>query len=107
MSNKVYEIITNEIIKKLEDGVIPWECPWDGMYAPKNFASGKEYRGINTILLGMQPYWCPFWATFKQIQNNYGMHFVHQLFKTSAHRLNSMCPTSVWTPAEGTVLSIP
>jgi len=72
MSNKVYEIITNEIIKKLEDGVIPWERPWDGMYTPKNFASGKEYRGINTILLGMQMYDSPFWATFKQIQNNYG-----------------------------------
>ena len=67
MSNKVYEIITNEIIQKLEEGVIPWERPWDGMYTPKNFVTGKEYRGINAILLGMKTYDCPFWATFKQI----------------------------------------
>ena len=63
MSTKVYEIITNEIIQKLEEGVIPWERPWDGMYAPKNFVTGKEYRGINAILLGMKTYDCPFWAT--------------------------------------------
>lgn len=72
MSQKIYEIITNQIIEKLEAGVIPWEKPWDGDYAPKNFASGKAYRGINTILLGMQPFSCPYWATFKQIKDKKG-----------------------------------
>ena len=71
MSNKVYEIITNQIIEKLEEGTIPWERPWDGTSAPRNFVSGKEYRGINAILLGSLPYQCPYYATFKQIQNNY------------------------------------
>ena len=72
MSNKIYEIITKEIIEKLEEGTVPWDRPWDGMYSPKNFVSGKEYRGINAILLGMKPFECPFWATFKQINANCG-----------------------------------
>ena len=72
MSNKVYEIITNEIIEKLEEGTVPWDRPWDGMYSPKNFISGKEYRGINALLLGMMPHSCPFWATFKQIKDKGG-----------------------------------
>ena len=72
MSNKVYEIITNEIIDKLEAGTIPWSRPWNGEYSAKNFISGKEYRGINALLLGMMPYSCPFWATFKQIKEKGG-----------------------------------
>ncbi|MCH8320080.1 MAG: DUF1738 domain-containing protein, partial [Acidobacteria bacterium] len=35
MMNKVYEIITDQIIENLEQGTIPWHMPWsaDG---PKN-----------------------------------------------------------------------
>ncbi len=72
MSNKVYEIITSEIIKKLEEGTIPWERPWTGTGAPINFFSQKEYRGINTIILGMQNYHCHMWGTFKQIRGHGG-----------------------------------
>ncbi len=70
--SKVYEIITNQIIEKLEEGTNPFERPWDGMSMPRNYLSGKEYRGINTILLGLLPYNCPYYATFKQITNNLG-----------------------------------
>ena len=49
--NKVYEIITDQIIEKLEQGTIPWHMPWsaDG---PRNLTSDKSYRGINVFLLG-------------------------------------------------------
>ena len=30
MSNKVYEIITEQILDKLEKGVVPWHQPWIG-----------------------------------------------------------------------------
>ena len=46
MSNKVYPIITDEIIKKLEEGTVPWDRPWDGMYVPKSFVTGKNYRAL-------------------------------------------------------------
>ena len=66
--NKVYAIITNQIIEKLEQGVCPWRMPWssDG---PKNLTSGKAYRGINILLLGSQGYANPYWLTFKQAKS--------------------------------------
>lgn len=69
MGNKVYEIITDQILQKLEDGTIPWQKPWKGGSgdAPKNIISNNPYRGINILLLGMQGYGNPYWASFKQV----------------------------------------
>ncbi len=66
--NKVYEIITDQIIEKLEQGTIPWHMPWsaDG---PKNLISDKPYRGINVFLLGSLGYMSPHWLTFKQARS--------------------------------------
>jgi antirestriction protein ArdC len=64
---KAYEVITNRILEMLEQGVIPWKRPWRSA-APRNLASGKEYRGINTLLLSCAGFSCPVWATFKQIK---------------------------------------
>ncbi|PKN69067.1 MAG: hypothetical protein CVU54_12210 [Deltaproteobacteria bacterium HGW-Deltaproteobacteria-12] len=67
---KVYEIITNKIIEKLEAGIIPWHKPWhsaEGM--PKNLITKKEYRGINVFLLAMQRYESPYWLSFKQARD--------------------------------------
>ena len=48
---KVYEIITNRIIEKLEEGIIPWHKPWQSVEGmPKNLISKKEYRGINIFI---------------------------------------------------------
>lgn len=70
----VYEQVTNVIIEQLEKGVIPWQQCWKGdnsiLGLPKNVVSGKNYQGINIVLL-----WCASlkheyksaeWATFKQ-----------------------------------------
>lgn len=71
---KVYEIITEQILKKLESGVIPWRKPWRGgaAFQPKSFASRKPYRGINVWLLGMaaqeKGYSSPYWITYKKAQ---------------------------------------
>lgn len=61
-----YQIITDRIIAQLEAGVVPWRKPWVGGM-PKNLTSGKEYRGINIIMLmdGATPYW----TTYKQAQD--------------------------------------
>lgn len=68
MSNKVYEIITNTVIEKLEQGNIPWHKPWSGGAFPKNLISKKEYRGINVFLLAAQGYASPYWLSFKQVK---------------------------------------
>lgn len=63
--NKVYEIVTEKIIKMLEQGVVPWQRPWK-VNPPANLISGKPYRGINILLLFGSTYTSPYWLTFKQ-----------------------------------------
>ena len=61
MSQKIYEMVTDRIIKELEKGVVPWRRPWV-VNAAVNWTTQKPYRGINTLLLPPGEY-----ATFKQI----------------------------------------
>jgi len=65
MSNKVYEIITERILTELEKGAVPWKKPWKTSF-PKNLVSGKEYRGINLLVLMCQDFGSPYYLTFKQ-----------------------------------------
>ncbi len=51
----VYEIVTEQVIRQLEQGVAPWRKPWR-TDAPCNLVSGKPYRGINVFLLASQGY---------------------------------------------------
>jgi len=64
MSNAIYQLVTDTILKRLSEGVIPWKRPWDAP-APQNIR-GNAYRGINHILLGMAPFKSPFWLTYRQ-----------------------------------------
>ncbi len=64
-NDKVYELITEKMIEKLEAGVVPWRRPWNGGGAPMNAKSKREYNGMNVFLLGGHA--CPYWASMKQI----------------------------------------
>ena len=69
----IYQTVTDRIISSLKAGVIPWEKPWKtprftGGPFPRNFHTGKPYRGINVLLLWSSQYNSPFWLTFKQAQ---------------------------------------
>ena len=69
----MYDEVTARIIAELESGAIPWVKPWSAdSSANKNIVSGKAYRGINRLLLGMQSMSCGYascyWASFKQWQ---------------------------------------
>ena len=69
----IYQTVTDRIISSLKTGAIPWEKPWKSpRYAggpfPRNFYTGKPYRGINVLLLWSSEYNSPFWLTFKQAQ---------------------------------------
>jgi antirestriction protein ArdC len=61
----VYEIITEKIISQLESGTAPWSKPWSAQ-PPANLISQKEYRGLNTFLLGSQGYASRYWLTYAQ-----------------------------------------
>jgi antirestriction protein ArdC len=60
-----YESITNEIISKLEQGVIPWHQTWQSGL-PSNAVSKQPYRGVNWLLLSNQQYQSNLWLTFNQ-----------------------------------------
>lgn len=67
MSTKVYQLVTDQIIKQLEN-VDPndWRKPWFCVgHSPVNLR-GTAYRGINHILLGHSGHASNIWATFKQ-----------------------------------------
>ncbi len=69
----LYQTVTDRILASLKAGIIPWEKPWNsprwtGNAFPRNFLTGKPYRGINVFLLWASPYSSPFWLTFKQAQ---------------------------------------
>lgn len=67
MSENIYSMVTDQIIERLESGVIPWRKPWKNGGAAVNWKSQKAYRGINTLLLPPGEY-----ATFNQIKESGG-----------------------------------
>jgi len=62
----VYEIVTEKIVKLLEQGIVPWRRPWTSTGLPRNLVSKKPYRGINYFLLSASKYVSPFWLTYRQ-----------------------------------------
>lgn len=73
MSIDLYQAVTDRILSQLESGTVPWVRPWTssghgGM--PFNAVSGKQYRGINTMLLFARPGSIgDGWMTFKQAKD--------------------------------------
>ncbi|MDE4142163.1 ArdC family protein [Phaeobacter gallaeciensis] len=63
--------ITNELIRIIERGVLPWRKPWTagGSSRPLR-VSGEPYQGVNNFLLTMRTtmagYGSPFWMTMPQ-----------------------------------------
>ena len=67
--SSAYDAITNKIIEHIEkNGTLPWVKPWV-VRQPINAISGKAYRGINAVVLGMSDYRDHRWLTFKQAQD--------------------------------------
>ncbi len=70
--NDIYQSITDKIIAELEAGTVPWIRPWAGGDDPfpRNALSQRPYRGINTIVLGLEAlcrgYTTHQWLTFRQ-----------------------------------------
>jgi antirestriction protein ArdC len=69
---KIYEMITQSIIDKLEQGIVPWRKTWQAGMSPRSLTSKRPYRGVNHFLLSMSGFESPFWATFNQIKKQGG-----------------------------------
>lgn len=61
----IYEEVTNRILKQLEAGQIPWRKTWKtGL--PRNLATGREYRGVNILILCAAGLASRYWITYRQ-----------------------------------------
>ncbi len=65
-TNDIYQQITDKIIAALEAGSAPWVKPWSSLGAPRNAVTGREYSGINTVLLAMSEFSSNQWLTYQQ-----------------------------------------
>ncbi len=71
-----YEVIANSILAMLNKGIVPWRQSWVNGH-PVSVATGKTYRGINSILLSVtaeiEGWSDPRWLTYnkaKQLGGN-------------------------------------
>jgi antirestriction protein ArdC len=68
----IHEIVTDRIISAMEQGIVPWRKPWTGHGGPVSLTTGRNYRGINNLILHMvqiaDGYDLPLWGTYKQAQ---------------------------------------
>lgn len=60
----IYAEITARIIDQMENGIIPWQKPWDANGKAISHATGKAYSLLNQMLLGRPGEY----LTFKQCQ---------------------------------------
>lgn len=52
----VYHIVTDQIIAKLKEGIIPWHEPWGTTGVPRKYTTNEPFCGISVWLLGMLHY---------------------------------------------------
>ena len=66
--NDIYTRVTNIIIKRLEQGEIPWKKPWgSNAQWPRNYFNHRMYRGFNAMILAFA-FDIPYYMTFKQVK---------------------------------------
>lgn len=66
-TNNVYQLVTDRIVEKMKEGIIPWHQPWAGGLgecAAINYVTRKPYSSLNQMLLGRAGEW----LTFKQVK---------------------------------------
>jgi antirestriction protein ArdC len=63
----IYERVTEIVLKRLGEGVAPWQAPSIARVGfPRNFLTKNHYRGINVFLLGSAGYASPWFLTYRQ-----------------------------------------
>lgn len=59
-----YQVVTDRIVKLLNEGIIPWNRPWHGgLEGAISYVNGKPYSLLNQLLLGKEGEY----LTFKQV----------------------------------------
>lgn len=71
MKKDMAQEITDKFIAQLREGTIPWRKGWTSSgFGQHNYYSRRPYRGINSLLLGLEAqvkgYSSPAWTTYKK-----------------------------------------
>lgn len=64
----IYALINNQIIQRLEEGIIPWRQTWTTAGLPQNLSTKRYYKGINVWILCSFGFKQNLFLTFRQIQ---------------------------------------
>ena len=117
----VYARVTQAIVDAIEAGTGTWRMPWHHSGAdvtrPTNVASGKPYRGINSVSLWAAAYGSGYtsgvWGTYRQWQAlgaqvrkgevGIGVSFI---FGFENERITNKFPVQSVAPCEGTSYEI-
>ncbi len=67
----IYQLVTDRILQQLATGTIPWRKTW-ATGLPKSLTTGKEYRGINILLLNSTGHQSRYWITYREAQRRGG-----------------------------------
>jgi antirestriction protein ArdC len=75
--NDVMAAITARVIEAIKAGTAPWQKPWiarEDTTGAQNLATGKLYRGLNALYLGMMSsaMGAPYWIGFGQARDKGG-----------------------------------
>ena len=68
LEQDIYKRITDQIINRMQAGVIPWKQPWSSDTHPRNMISNRPYHGINFWLLLSSGHESPFYLSFQQVK---------------------------------------
>lgn len=78
----VYEIVTQKVLDKIDQGTIPWRKPWGTYGRQRNYVTRRPYSGMNQFLLNTTEYQSPFWLTYHQAKKLGGVIKKDQLGKS-------------------------
>jgi len=96
----VYQLITNQIITAIENGVGDFKLPWhrgaQSILRPTNIVSQRPYRGVNVLCLwavsDAAHYTSGLWGTFRQWRSADSNDFAHPFRFYFAHHSKMMSP---------------
>lgn len=64
---EIRDAVNQKVIAALGNSNVPWFRPWTAGGVPRNIASGREFQGINILLLSMTGYERNQFITFQQL----------------------------------------
>ena len=86
----VYHIVNSIIVKKLEQGILPWRKDWSNSEIPTNLSTLDSYKGINLLLLSCYDFERNYFLTYSQAKE----------IGAKVKEKSAACPVVYWKAEE-------